>query len=166
VIFDLFKNEEVKIELSSADDYKILSDSIQEDYDIEKVKEKFHYILKEIERAQLEFDELIPHITSNFEFSIPKSRGCHSDPTAALGTKRITAGEELLEIYYLLKNIYDKHLSTSEKYVFVCHYIGKRSKNSIVSQLRCGKSTMQKIDNSLMIKFGICLGWKDIEKEN
>lgn len=100
MIFDLFKNEEVKIELSSEDDYKILSDSIQEDYDIEKVKEKFHYILKEIERAQLEFDELILHITSNFEFLIPKSRGCHSDPTAALGTKRITAGEEMLMLVY------------------------------------------------------------------
>ena len=101
MIFDLFKNEEVKIELSSEDDYKILSDSIQEDYDIEKVKEKFHYILKEIERAQLEFDELILHITSNFEFLIPKSRGCHSDPTAALGTKRITAGEKMLMLVIL-----------------------------------------------------------------
>lgn len=101
MIFDLFKNEEVKIELSSEDDYKILSDSIQEDYDIEKVKEKFHYILKEIERAQLEFDELILHITSNFEFLISKSRGCHSDPTAALGTKRITAGEKMLMLVIL-----------------------------------------------------------------
>ena len=101
MIFDLFKNEEVKIELSSEDDYKILSDSIQEDYDIEKVKEKFHYILKEIERAQLEFDELILHITSNFEFLIPKSRWCHSDPTAALGTKRITAGEKMLMLVIL-----------------------------------------------------------------
>ena len=165
MIFDLFKNEEVKIELTSEDDYKILSDSIQNDYDIDKVKEKFHYILKEIERAQLEFDELIPHITSNFEFALPNSKTFHSDPTAVLGTKRITKGEELLEIYYLLKNIYDKHLSSSERYVFVWHYIGKRSKNSIIAQLRCGKSTMQKIDSSLMIKFGICLGWKNIEKE-
>ena len=39
MIFDLFKNEEVKIELTSEDDYKILSDSIQNDYDIDKVKE-------------------------------------------------------------------------------------------------------------------------------
>ena len=41
MIFDLFKNEEVKIELSSEDDYKILSDSIQEDYDIEKEDKDF-----------------------------------------------------------------------------------------------------------------------------
>ena len=58
MIFDLFKNEEVKIELTSEDDYKILSDSIQDDYD-ELIKYGFKNVdyFKSIVRADKYFAE-------------------------------------------------------------------------------------------------------------
>lgn len=162
MIFQLFAEESIEYE---DDDYKIFEQEIINKYDIDLITNKMKEMLKNIKEAQYRFIGVSKSkITSNYIIKYEQFTSCKSDPTYNTALGRIETEEELIEVYNMLSNVFKHSLSYAEKIIFVDFYITNRSRDTIKEKLRIGNERYTLIRNSCLVKFGLGIGWKNIEK--
>lgn len=158
MFFELFINQNLTYE---KDEYKILDSDIIEEYNAEKIEERFKNMIKDIKNCQYKYLNIpYANIGYSYEPKYEQQMNRHSDPTCKKAIDRIKTEEELKEAFSLLKNIFDNNLAYYEKIIFIDLFLLKRGRETITDKLHIGTKTFMKVRKSLVIKFALGLRWE------